>query len=166
VFCAREGQAHRQPNTKKRPGHHTMYMLKFSRYDCPGCDRKWFFETIKDLETFLKDVYPKFPETEWRHGHEFYPNGLSIYECVLKMRSMVETHDFAYEMSESLSPQVNTVAKLIYDLQGIVDAMEDGGYQWPLDKITPRVDKEELVKTVFNPNRMMRMGGPEWLECV
>jgi hypothetical protein len=51
-------------------------------------------------------------------------------------------------------------------MQGIVDAMEDGGYQWPLDKITPRVDKEELVKTVFNPNRMMRMGGPEWLECV
>jgi hypothetical protein len=166
VFCAREGQAHRQPNTKKRPGHHTMYLLKFSRYDCPGCDRKWFFETIKDLETFLKDVYPKFPETEWRHGHEFYPNGLSIYECVLKMRSMVETHDFAYEMSESLSPQVNTVAKLIYDLQGIVDAMEDGEYQWPLDQIIPRVDKEDLVKTVFQPDRMVRMGGPEWLECV
>ena len=148
-----------------------MFMLQFSRYDCTGCDKKWFFDTVGEIETFINEAYPKFPETEWRHGHEFYPNGLSIYECVgrnpvLKMMSMVESHDFAYEMSECLSPQVNTVAKLIYELQGIVDAMEDGGYQWPLDKITPRVDKEELVKTVFNPNRMMRMGGPEWLECV
>jgi hypothetical protein len=58
------------------------------------------------------------------------------------------------------------VAKLIYDLQGIVDAMEDGEYQWPLDQIIPRVDKEDLVKTVFQPDRMVRMGGPEWLECV
>ena len=30
----------------------------------------------------------------------------------------------------------------------------------------PRVDKEELVKTVFNPGRVVRMGGHEWLECV
>jgi hypothetical protein len=82
------------------------------------------------------------------------------------MMSMVESHDFAYEMSESLSPQVNTVAKLIYELQGIVDAMDDGEYQWPLEQITPRVDKEDLVKTVFSPNRVAVMGGTEWLECV
>jgi hypothetical protein len=82
------------------------------------------------------------------------------------MMSMVESHDFAYEMSESLSPQVNTVAQLIYELQGIVDAMDDGEYQWPLDEITPRVDKEDLVTTVFNPVRVERMGGPDWLECV
>jgi hypothetical protein len=34
---------------------------------------------------------------------------------------MVDTHDFDYEFPECLSPQVETVAKLIYDLQGIVD---------------------------------------------
>ena len=147
-------------------------MLKFSRYDCPGCDKKWFFDTIEEIETFIKDAYPKFPEAAWARGHEFYPNGLWIYECVgrnpvLKMRSMVDTHDFEYAMPECLSPVVETMAKLIYDLQGIVDLIEDGGeYQWPLDQITPRVDKEELVKTVFNPNRMMQMGGPEWMECV
>jgi len=44
--------------------------------------------------------------------------------------------------------------------------MEDGEYQWPLDQIIPRVDKEDLVKTVFQPDRMERMGGPDWLECV
>jgi hypothetical protein len=149
-----------------------MFMLKFSRYDCPGCDKKWFFDTVEQIETFIKDAYPKFPEAVWKRGNEFYPNGLSIYECVgrkpvLKMMSMVESHDFAYEMSECLSPQVNTVAKLIYDLQGIVDTIEDGGeYEWPLDQITPRVDKEDLVKTVFQPDRAVRMGGPEWLECV
>ena len=45
-----------------------------------------------------------------------------------------------------------------------MDLFEDGGdYQWPIDQITPRVDKEDLVKTVFQPDRM---GGPEWLECV
>jgi hypothetical protein len=58
------------------------------------------------------------------------------------------------------------VAKLIYELQGIVDAMDDGEYQWPLEQITPRVDKEDLVKTVFQPERVERMGGPEWLEIV
>ena len=146
-------------------------MLKFSRYDCPGCDRKWFFETIGEIETFIKDAYPKFPETEWEQDREFYPNGLSIYECigrtpVLKMRSMVESHDFDYEIPEFLFSQFETVSKLIYELQGIVDAIQDGEYKWPLDQVTPRVDKEELVQAVFKPDRMMRMGGPEWLECV
>ena len=148
-----------------------MYMLQFSRYDCPGCDRKWFFETIGEIETFIKDAYPKFPDATWRHGNEFYPNGLSICECVgrypvLKMWSMVDAHDFDYEMPDYLSPEFETAAKLIYDLQGIVDAMEEGEYQWPLDQITPRVDKEDLVTTVFQPDRMLRMGGPDWLECV
>lgn len=148
-----------------------MFMLKFSRYDCPGCDRSWYFDTLKELEVFVKDAYPKFPETEWKHGHEFYPNGLSIYECigrtpVLKMRSMVESHDFDYEIPEFLFSQFETVSKLIYELQGIVDAIQDGEYKWPLDQVTPRVDKEELVQAVFKPDRMMRMGGPEWLECV
>ena len=84
------------------------------------------------------------------------------------MMSMVEVHDFEYKMPEfNPSAGVETVAKLIYDLQGIVDLVEDGGYyQWPLEQITHRVDKEDLVKTVFQPDRMMRMGGPEWLECV
>jgi hypothetical protein len=148
-----------------------MYMLEFSRYDCPGCDKKWFFETIGEIESFIKDAYPKFPEASWTRGDSFYPNGLSVYQCVgrnpiLKINSMVETHDFDYEFPECLSPEFETVAKLIYDLQGIVDAMEDGEYQWPLEQITPRVDKEDLVKAVFHPNRMVRMGGPEWLECV
>ena len=149
-----------------------MYLLKFARYDCPGCDKKWFFETIGEIESFIKDAYPKFPEAEWRHGHEFYPNGLHVYECVgrnpvLKLNSMVEVHDFDYEMPECLSPEFETIAKLIYDLQGIIDLLEDGGeYQWPLEQITPRVDKEDLVKTVFQPDRTVRMGGLEWLECV
>jgi hypothetical protein len=148
-----------------------MFMLKFSRYDCPGCDRKWFFETVGEIETFIKDAYPKFPEAEWQHGNEFYPNGLSIYECVgrnpvLKLNSMVETHDFDYEMPVYLSPEFETAARLIYELQGIVDAMDDGEYEWPLEQITPRVDKEDLVKTVFQPERAERMGGPEWLEIV
>jgi hypothetical protein len=113
-----------------------MYMLKFSRYDCPGCDKKWFFENIEKIEAFIKAAYPKFPVAEWPQDNGFYPNGLSIFECIgrnpnLKMRSMVETHDFDYEMPECLSPEVETVAKLIYDLQGIVDLIEDGEYQWP-----------------------------------
>ena len=108
-----------------------MYLLQFSRYDCPGCDKSWYFDTIEDIETFIKDAYPKFPETEWKHGHEFYPNGLSISECVgrypvLKMWSMVDAHDFDYEMPDYLSPEFETVAKLIYDLQGIVDLIQDG----------------------------------------
>jgi len=149
-----------------------MYMLKFSRYDCPGCDKKWFFETIEEIETFIKDAYPKFPEAVWARGDEFFPNGLSIYACtgrnpVLKMQSMYDGQDSEYEMPECRSPHLKTVAKLIYDLQGIVDLVDDGGdYQWPLEKITPRVDKEDLVKAVFHPDRMVRMGGFEWLECV
>jgi hypothetical protein len=149
-----------------------MFMLKFSRYDCPGCDKKWFFDTIEDIETFIKDAYPKFPEAVWSQDHGFYPNGLSIYEWVgrnpiLKMRSMVGAHDFYYDMPICFSPEVEDVAHLIYTLQGIVDLLEDGGeYEWPLDQITPRVDKEELVKTVFHPCRAERMGGLEWLECV
>ena len=148
-----------------------MYMLKFSRYDCPGCDKKWFFDTIEGIESFIKNAYPKFPEAVWSRGESFYPNGLSIYECVgrnpvLKMRSMVDVHDFDYEMPVCLSPEVENVGKLIYTLQGIIDAIDDGEYQWPLDQITPRVDKEELVKTVFHPGRAERMGGLEWLECV
>jgi hypothetical protein len=30
----------------------------------------------------------------------------------------------------------------------------------------PPVYKEDLVKNVFRPDRVERMGGPEWLECV
>lgn len=146
-------------------------MLKFSRYDCPGCDKKWFFETIDEIESFVKNAYPKFPEDEWSRGSEFYPNGMSIYECigrhpVLKLKSMVDTNDFEYEMPECLSPQFETVAKLIYDLQGIVDLMGDGEYLWPIEQITPRVDKNDLISTVFHPNRVVRMGGPDWLECM
>ena len=149
----------------------TMYLLKFSRYDCPGCVKKWFFETIGEIEAFIRAAYPKFPKAEWPLDCEFYPNGLSISECigrnpVLKMRSMVDAHDFEYEMPVCLSPQFETVAKLIYDLQGIVDLIEDGEYEWPLDQITPRADLEDLTKTVFHPNRIERMGGPDWLECV
>lgn len=149
-----------------------MYMLKFSRYDCPGCDKKWFFETIEEIEFLIKDAYPKFPEAVWPIGSEFYPDGLSIYACtgrfpVLKMSSMVDTHDFKHEMPKCLSPGFEIAAKLIYDLQGIINVIDDGGdYQWPLDQITPRVDKEDLVKTVFHPDRIMSMGGFEWLECV
>jgi hypothetical protein len=79
---------------------------------------------------------------------------------------MVDSNDFEYEMPMCLYPEFETAAKLIYRMQGIVDAMEDGEHQWPLDQITPRVDKEDLVTTVFNPDRAMRMGGPEWLDCV
>jgi len=149
-----------------------MYMLEFSRYDCPGCDAKWFFDSIEETETFIKDSYPKFPEAVWPQDCKFYPNGLDIYECIgrtqtLLMRSMVDANDFDCEMPVCFSTEVEPVAKLIYDLQGIIDIIEDGGeYQWPLDQITPRVDKEDLVKTVFNPTRVMSMGGPEWLECV
>jgi hypothetical protein len=148
-----------------------MYLLKFSRYDCPGCDKKWYFDTIGELETFIKDAYPKFPETEWPQGRGFYPNGLSIYECVgrnpvLKMRSMVDSNDFEYYEPMCLSTKVEFVSQLIYRLQGIVDSMEDGEYQWPLDKVVPRVDKEDLIKAVFHPDRIERMGGLEWLEAV
>lgn len=80
---------------------------------------------------------------------------------------MVETHDFEYEMPECLVPEVETAAKLIYDLQGIVDLLEDGDeYKWPLDQITPRVDRADLVQTVFRPDRMVRMGGLEWLDSL
>jgi len=135
-----------------------MYLLKFSRYDCPGCDRSWYFDTLTELESFVKDAYPKFPETEWRHGHEFYPNGLSIYEvigqkAVLKMRSMVDSNDFEYEEPMCLSTKVEFVAQLIYRMQGIVDAMDEGEYEWPLEQITPRVDKEDLVKMLEGERR-------------
>jgi len=148
-----------------------MYMLKFSRYDCPGCDKKWFFDTIEEIETFVKNAYPKFPEAVWPMNCGFYPNGLHIYDCVgrnpiLKMKSMVDTNDFEHEMPACFSPEVETVAKLIYELQGIVDLTEDGEYQWPLQQITPRVDKEDLVTTVFQPDRMMRMGGQKWIDYV
>ena len=149
-----------------------MYLLKFSRYDCPGCDKMWFFDTMEEIESFIKAAYPKFPDAAWPMNSEFYPNGLSIYartgrNPVLKMRSMYDGPDSEYEMPECLCPEVEIVAKLIYDLQGIVDLVDDGGeYQWPLDQINPRVDKEDLVKTVFRPDRIMRMGGLEWLECV
>jgi hypothetical protein len=148
-----------------------MYLLEFSRYDCPGCDRKWFFDTIEEIETFIKDAYPKFPVAEWPQNCEFYPNGLNIYRTdrtpQLLMRSMVDNYEDEGEMPECLSPEVETVATLIYDLQVIIDIIEDGGeYEWPLDQITPRVDKEELAKTVFHPDRMVKMGGVEWLESV
>jgi hypothetical protein len=34
------------------------------------------------------------------------------------------------------------------------------------EEIKPPVFKEELIQTVFEPKRVWRMGGPEWLECV
>jgi hypothetical protein len=75
--------------------------------------------------------------------------------------------DDLMRMPVCLSPEVETVAKLIYDLQGIINTLEEGEeYEWPLDQITPRVDKEDLVKTVFHPDRMVKMGGIEWLEAV
>jgi len=152
----------------------TMYLLEFSRYDCPGCDRKWFFDSIEEIEAFIKDAYPKFPVAEYTRGNDFYPNGLWIYEIVgrdpvLKMRSMYDRYeeDDFMSMPVCFSPKVTTVAKLIYDLQVIIDHLEEGGaYQWPLDQIIPRVDKEDLVKTVFRPVRVVRMGGVEWLESV
>jgi hypothetical protein len=106
-----------------------MFMLKFSRYDCPGCDKKWFFETIGEIETFVKDAYPK--SHVWPSNCEFYPNGLRIYECigrnpVLKLKSMFDTSEFGDEMPVALVPEVNTVAKLIYDLQVIVDKIQEG----------------------------------------
>ena len=115
-----------------------MYMLHFSRYDCPGCDKMWWFTTMGDLESFIKAAYPKYPVAEWNADQWFYPNGLSIRKCVgnnqdLVLRSMVDVHDFEYGMPECLSPEVETVAKLIYDLQVIVDLIEDGDYEWPLE---------------------------------
>ena len=113
-----------------------MYLLHFSRYDCPGCDKMWWFTTMGDLESFIKAAYPKYPVAEWPPDRGFYPNGLSIRKCTgnnqdLILRSMVDVHDFEYDMPECLSPEVETVAKLIYDLQGIVDLIEDGEYAWP-----------------------------------
>ena len=114
------------PPNKRR---HAMFMLKFSRYDCPGCDKKWFFDTIDEIETFVKDAYPKSPV--WPANCKFYPNGLRIYECVgrtpvLKLKSMFDTSEFGDEMPVALVPEVNTVAKLIYDLQVIVDEIQEG----------------------------------------
>ena len=142
-----------------------MYMLEFSRDDCPN--KTWFFDTIEEIETFVKDKYPKFPDAVWPREYGFYPNGLRICQVggrqrVLKMRSMAETH----EMPECLCQEVETLARLIYNLQGIVDSIEGGVYEWPLDQITPRVDKEELLEVVFHPDRMMKMGGREWLQCM
>jgi hypothetical protein len=106
-----------------------MFMLKFSRYDCPGCDKKWFFDTIDEIEAFIKDAYPKSPV--WPANCEFYPNGLSIYECVgrtpvLQLKSMFDTSEFGDEMPVALVPEVSTLAKLIYDLQVIVDEIQEG----------------------------------------
>jgi hypothetical protein len=149
-----------------------MYLLQFSRYDCPGCNKMWCFSTIEELESFVRDACPKFPETTWKPRNGFYPNGLSISEVVgrkqvLRMRSMVDAHDFEHEMPECFCAEVEPVAKLIYEAQGIVDIIDDEGeYRWPLDQIPPRVDKEDLVKTVFHPTRISRMGGTDWLECV
>jgi hypothetical protein len=68
---------------------------------------------------------------------------------------------------EALCIETDKVAKLIYDLQIIVDQLEDGGeYEWPIDQIVPRVDKEELAKTVFHPRRVEKMGGFEWVDAV
>jgi hypothetical protein len=163
-----------------------MYILDFSRYDCPGCDAQWFFDSIEDIEAFIQDAYPKFPVAEWPTDCQFYPNGLSIWEViesedlgcevkvypggkyeVLMMRSMIETHDYDYHPPESLCAETDKVAKLIYDLQGIIDKLEEGEeYVWPIEQIVPQVDKEDLVKTVFHPIRVENMGGPAWLECV
>lgn len=154
-----------------------MYLLEFSRHDCPGCDQKWFFDTIEEIEAFIKDAYPKFPVAEWSQNGKFYPDGLWIYEIVgrnlvLVLRSMNDSwleddNPELWEMPKCSSPEVETVAKLIYDLQGIINTLEEGEeYEWPLDQIIPRIDKEDLVKTVFHPDRMVKMGGVEWLEAV
>jgi len=160
---------------------YTMYTLEFSRFDWFGCDLKWEFESIEEIEKFIKDSYPKFPVAEWPSDCKFYPNGLSIWKNVpgnddgkyhevydvILMRSMAESPDDYPSMPDSLNEATDKVAKLIYDLQLIIDNLEEGGeYEWPIDQIVPRVDKEELVKAVFHPSRVMKMGGPEWLECV
>jgi hypothetical protein len=124
-----------------------MYLLEFSRHDCPGCDQKWFFDTIEEIEAFIKDAYPKFPVAEWSQNGKFYPDGLWIYEIVgrnlvLVIRSMYDS------WLEDDKPELWEMPK------------------WPLDQIIPRVDKEDLVKTVFHPDRMVKMGGVEWLESV
>lgn len=157
------------------------YTLEFSRYDCPGCDYKWYFESIEEIEKFILDSYPKFPVAEWPSDCKFYPNGLRIWKNVpgnddgkyhpvydvLMMRSMAELPSDYPSMPESLGEATDKVAKLIYDLQVIIDILEDGGeYEWPIEQIVPRVDKEDLVKTVFHPSRVMKMGGFEWIECV
>jgi hypothetical protein len=145
-----------------------MYKLAFSRYDCPGCDTWWYFESIEDIEKFILDAYPKFPVAEWPIDCTFYPNGLSIYKCVgnvhvMMMRSMVES----LMGPEALCIETDRVAKLIYDLQLIVDKIEEGQeYEWPIDQIVPRVDKEDLAKTVFHPRRVEKMGGFEWVDAV
>jgi hypothetical protein len=149
-----------------------MYKLVFSRYDCPGCDTWWYFESIENIENFILDSYPKFPVAEWPINCTFYPNGLSIYKCVgnvhvMMMRSMIDSHDFETLMPEALCIETDKVAKLIYDLQIIIDKLEDGQeYEWPIDQSVPRVDKEELVKTVFHPSRVEKMGGFEWVDAV
>jgi hypothetical protein len=160
-----------------------MYTLTFSRYDCPGCDYSWYFDTIEEIEYFIKESYPKFPVAEWPLDCKFYPNGLSIWKNVpgdvvynglyrevydvMVMESMVDAHDFSCLPPKSLYAETDKIAQLIYDLQIIVDKLEDGEeYEWPIDQIVPRVDKEELVKTVFHPSRVMKMGGFEWIECV
>jgi hypothetical protein len=148
-----------------------MYKLAFSRYDCPGCDTWWYFESIENIEKFILDAYPKFPVAEWPINCTFYPNGLSIYKCVgnvhvMMMRSMINSHDYKSEFPEALCIETDKVAKLIYDLQLIVDKIEDGEYEWPIEQIVPRVDKEDLVKTVFHPRRVEKMGGFEWVDAV
>jgi len=149
-----------------------MYKLAFPRYDCPGCLTWWYFESIEDIEKFILDMYPKFPVADWPIDRTFYPNGLSIYKCVgnmhvMMMRSMIDSHDFESAMPEALCIETDKVAKLIYDLQVIIEKLEDGEeYEWPIDQIVPRVDKEELAKTVFHPSRVEKMGGFEWVDAV
>jgi len=73
------------------------------------------------------------------------------------MRSMVES----LMGPEVLCIETDKVAKLIYDLQVIIEKLEDDQeHEWPIDQIVPRVDKE-MAKTVFNPRRVEKMGGFE-----
>ena len=100
-----------------------MYLLEFSRTDCPGCDGKWFFETIEEIETFINDEIVE----NYTDPPKFYADGLWIYEIIgrnptLLMRSMYDVMEDAewtgdgWLMPECKSPKVETVAKLIYDL--------------------------------------------------
>lgn len=133
-------------------------VLEFSRYDFPDCETRWYFESIKEIEEFILKWYPVPPIPQWYGSDEFYPNGLRIYEIeeykdviplrgehdskiirirdpdpkkVIRMHSMVDVYDFEYGMPLYTSPEYANVAKLIYDLQIIVDQIEEGVYEFP-----------------------------------
>jgi hypothetical protein len=97
---------------------------------------RWYFESIKEIEDFILKWYPVAPILDWFGSDEFYPNGLRIYEIldgkeIIRMHSMVDDHDFEYGMPMFTSPEYANVAKLIYDLQIIIDQIEEGVYEFP-----------------------------------